>query len=821
MDFNVDKYSKVIVEQIQQNFSDLYDAVAIVPKLEKEVDKLTKIQEKSPNTLDEREAKTKVALYKQSIQGLVSNYDAYRSIEPLSVGLFGEWGSGKTHLLKLIENQIIDEQKKSNNPFKQITIPVFFNAWRFEKEEHLIIPLFQTLLATIEEFDSKHLSKSAKKQLGRTKERLKILSFSLAKGLKLPRNIKSAVASLLSGDYTVITDFFDMEKVSKEFKEKSNESFPTEENLKKLLQSERIESIYMNIPKWIEKITIADRVNFVFLIDDLDRCLPENTLKMLESIKLFLDVPSCAFVLAIDDDVVECGVAYHYRDYLKDIVRLDGKTQKQSEELPITGHEYLEKMIQLPFRIPVIDSNDVLGFLQKYYGDRFSELLDDEKEQLVENKGARDIAKKSEEVLKFFADTIPPKPRKIKRTAMLFQAKINILKELEQHNLDPILVAKLTLLELFAPKLLRFIQNNNYKEMFDVLHDFSNLTDTKDKEAKNSLANSSRIKNWIESQKNEEDKRVYTKLLEIVEESYHSRMVFKLDYIFKERLEKQKLIEAMEQKTRTVIAQEEKELINLISKEFEALLFGEGETQWRKAFDNHELFEEGKALLTVEAIEEITKKAKGKKGFCDNPKWLLIVAEYITQEQFIKLLEDIYPYRMNKYQTTFEEYDRYCEATGVKKPKDEGWGRGDRPVINVSWEDATAYAKWLSKTSEEEYRLPTEDEWYLACNVGAKTDWHFGNNESELKEYAWYRENSKNKTHPVGKKKPNKLGLYDMHGNVWEWCKDWYDIEEKEKVLRGGSWDGYAGGTRSAGHDGIFPIFRLDIVGFRLLRTLP
>jgi len=807
MAFNADEYIGVIVEQIASNFRELDETVEACKELQKKEKKFRNSYELMKYAKLDAEINEK----KTNFGDVICN--KYKSIEPLSVGLFGEWGSGKTHLLKLIESSIntiqLDDNasKETKKTFPQTTIPIFFNAWRFEKEEHMIVPLFQTLLSSMEEYEHRTLGDEAKKILSHTLIKLKVLGKALSKGLKIPDKLGEIPTKIKNLDATVITDVLNVESISKEYEKKVKEELVDDELFKELTEQSRLESVYYKIPEWIEKITIADNINFVFLIDDLDRCLPENTLKMLESIKLFLDVPSCAFVLAIDDDVVERGVAYHYRDYLKDIVRVDGEIENQSQELPITGHEYLEKMIQLPFRIPVIDGTDVYDFLQKNYAQKFSELLKNNKDD-------------ADEVLKFFAETIPPKPRKIKRTAMLFQTKVRVLQSLKQ-NIKPIVVAKLTLLELFAPKLLRFIQNNNYKEMFDILHDFSTLEDKKDKEAKNSLTNNSRIKVEIKKYKNEEDRRKYTKLMEIVSENYHSRMVFELDKLFNVRIDKPILIEAMEQKVREVIAQEQKELINLMSKEFQRLLFGQGETEWRKAFDDHKLFEEGKALLTLKTIEEISKRAKNRKGFSDNPKWLLIIAEYITQKQFIKLLEDIYPYAMNPYQTTFEEYDAYCEATGAKKPKDEGWGRGRRPVVNVSWDDVMAYAKWLSKKEGVEYRLPTSDEWYLACNVGAKTDWHFGDNEKELKEYAWYDENSDRKTHLVGEKRPNVLGLYDMHGNVWEWCEDWHDEEKKDKVLRGGSWYYFAVNTRSADWFWFCPTVRFNIVGFRLLRTLP
>lgn len=99
----------------------------------------------------------------------------------------------------------------------------------------------------------------------------------------------------------------------------------------------------------------------------------------------------------------------------------------------------------------------------------------------------------------------------------------------------------------------------------------------------------------------------------------------------------------------------------------------------------------------------------------------------------------------------------------------------DAPVETVSFNDAQAFIKKLNEIQNEyTYRLPTEEEWEYACRAGSTTDYFFGNDESDLKDYAWYCENSDNKTHPVKQKKPNAWGLYDMHGNVWEWTESVY-----------------------------------------------
>ena len=131
-------------------------------------------------------------------------------------------------------------------------------------------------------------------------------------------------------------------------------------------------------------------------------------------------------------------------------------------------------------------------------------------------------------------------------------------------------------------------------------------------------------------------------------------------------------------------------------------------------------------------------------------------------------------FSIGQYPVTFAEYDRFCKATGREKPDDRAGAAGERPVINVSWEDAQAYCEWLSEQTNESYRLLTEAEWEYACRAGSTTRWCFGDDEERLGDYAWYGKNAEGKTHPVGEKQPNAWHLHDMHGNVWEWCQDWY-----------------------------------------------
>jgi formylglycine-generating enzyme required for sulfatase activity len=155
------------------------------------------------------------------------------------------------------------------------------------------------------------------------------------------------------------------------------------------------------------------------------------------------------------------------------------------------------------------------------------------------------------------------------------------------------------------------------------------------------------------------------------------------------------------------------------------------------------------------------------------------------------------------------------------------------PVEKVSWEDAVSFCKRLSELPDEKtagrvYRLPTEAEWEYACRAESETAFHFGGSSKLSDDFAWFG-NSNKQTHPVGQKKPNAWGLYDMHGNVFEWCGDWFNEYPKGavsdptgpkegvlRVFRGGSWEFGAASGRSATRFFTAPFGRGDWIGFRV-----
>ncbi|MGD9980009.1 MAG: SUMF1/EgtB/PvdO family nonheme iron enzyme [Hyphomonadaceae bacterium] len=211
-------------------------------------------------------------------------------------------------------------------------------------------------------------------------------------------------------------------------------------------------------------------------------------------------------------------------------------------------------------------------------------------------------------------------------------------------------------------------------------------------------------------------------------------------------------------------------------------------------------------------------------------------------------------FAVSQHEVTFTDWQACVEGGGCRgaaQPSDSGWGRATRPVINVSWEDAQDYARWLSQMTGHEYRLLTEAEWeYAARGVSSADDprngelWSFGNDESLLGEFAWFVSNSKGQTQPVGTKRANQFGLYDMHGNVWEWVQDCYAAYDPARldgsavesalpssdsggeascsyrVLRGASWSEGPGNLRSAFRVREDPRLRFSELGFRVARTL-
>jgi formylglycine-generating enzyme required for sulfatase activity len=194
-------------------------------------------------------------------------------------------------------------------------------------------------------------------------------------------------------------------------------------------------------------------------------------------------------------------------------------------------------------------------------------------------------------------------------------------------------------------------------------------------------------------------------------------------------------------------------------------------------------------------------------------------------------------FAVGRTEVTFAQWDACVAAGACRRVGDSTWGRGDRPVINVAWGDATQYVEWLARMTGKPYRLLSEAEWEYTARAGTTTRFSFGDDDSELGRYAWYFKNSDRKSQPVGTKAANGFGLFDMHGNVYEWVADpWHENYENAPsdgsvwrdspvsnrgVARSGSWFFDAKNLRSASRVGPPSNLQDGNVGFRVARDFP
>ncbi len=249
----------------------------------------------------------------------------------------------------------------------------------------------------------------------------------------------------------------------------------------------------------------------------------------------------------------------------------------------------------------------------------------------------------------------------------------------------------------------------------------------------------------------------------------------------------------------------------------------------------------------TEAEQGVLKTGDTFKECADCPEMVVVPAGDFTMGSNEGASDEKPPHKVTiakafavgKFEVTFAEWAACVSGGGYssnKAPGDEGWGRDTRPVINVSWNEAKEYAAWLTTKTGATYRLLSEAEWEYAARAGTKTRYAFGDtitkSQAQFSEGAW---GSAGKTVEVGSFKPNAFGLYDMHGNVWEWVEDCYADNYNgaptdgtprktigdcvSRVLRGGSWSNNPNGLRSANRTGIQPVNRFGNNGFRLART--
>lgn len=453
----------------------------------------------------------------------------------LVVGVFGEWGAGKSFLLSEVGERLrqlrdprqaalLQQQDAATGqpaPPLELTVLVEFNAWRYEREPHLLIPLLKVAEQALREEVERAIPASARQREWFNDHVL--LFGELIKGL-YTHGGREALQLLLAANGAALT--------LPELKPGANGDAAKQPGLiaqwfkrKKTLADERklttpiaaLESLYFNFFDYLKGITGRNpaflkavrqrlaqqgsgplvallhrteqalrwvgtgetrpesplRINLVFLVDDLDRCLPEKAIEVLEAVKLFLDVEGCAFVLALDEEVVERGIAHRYQAY----------TSGAPGQTPITGAEYLEKLIHLPIRLPRPTGAEAQHYLAQHWPDWYAERAAAPAgsagpaataSSATPTASATSAASAApappplpepNALAELVATITPPVPRKLQRVTSLLQINQALAGQLEGQGGTPLTaadqrrwLAMMCALQLFAPALFRFLR---------------------------------------------------------------------------------------------------------------------------------------------------------------------------------------------------------------------------------------------------------------------------------------------------------------------------------------------------------------------------
>lgn len=423
------------------------------------------------------------------------------------VSLYGEWGIGKTHCLKGIES-FFDEQLARELPVMaaadaaKLVVPVFFDPWQFEHEEHLVVPLLKTIERKLDKV-------AADLEAARPTT---VSGALVAGGKGVVQGVRAAGGVFRDVAVSLATGFkfksgplaqmvgFDLEFSAKDAIETARKAGemraavkPSARHLGFLEPSkaqerlERRESLYFDVRSELEKLTqegAQPELRLVVLIDDLDRCLPEKAVQVLESVKLFLNVQGFSFVLAVDDEVVERGIAHRYRPYL---VAGDGAASTALP--PITGAEYLEKVVHLPIHLQRWTEAEAADFLRQQYPALFAPSLTLPDEQVPDPTTpraapppelSRDVGRASARgdaspaLLQLVLRAVPLVPRKLIRLAEALEFQHQHFIDIQAADLwAPLHAARLVAVQQLYPALYRHlrIQANRYWRLFETRRD--------------------------------------------------------------------------------------------------------------------------------------------------------------------------------------------------------------------------------------------------------------------------------------------------------------------------------------------------------------
>ena len=716
---------------------------------------------------------------------------------PLTIGVFGSWGSGKTTLMKLVRKGLPGNYRVA-----------WFDAWKYQDEMDLWRALLLTVLDELQESLPKGEDGQQKPEDVKTLERLRTSlyrSFEVEEvgGLEIDwgKLAGEVGAGVLQIGLSFIPGGSTLAKILEQLKNMTGEA--SAEEIMEAIHRERAQILIEQVLflkdfqdefREMVKTYVVDKGNrLVVFVDDLDRCLPEKAVEVLEAIKLFLDVDGCVFVLGLDDKVIARGVEVKYRQLgLGDDSA--GETRKQRL---VEGERYLEKIIQLPFDLPPIDQDKLEGFI--------TGLVDGWAET---------------ECPRVFAAGLGGNPRQVKR-AVNTHLLLTRLADRRDWAIQSVQLAKIVAIQNALPRLYKFLREGNH-------HFLKRLEDyfLKDPQAGRGSGafNDERLEpsGSLESAQSKgsdlpQELTPYLRMQGIA-------AVGKVLSLHPDQPEH----------NFSALPLETLRAYFTLTRRAEAPDLGAEEAIPAPKVP----LEPRMVAVPAGAFRMGTSQEKGnellREGYSE--QWL----KYEQPQHRVTLSA----YQIGATPVTNRQYQAFIRESDQAPPRH--WDgdqfppeKGEHPVVYVSWEDAQAYCRWLSAETEKTYRLPTEAEWEKAARGTDGFIYPWGN--------AWdtgkcnSSESGLDDTSAVGAYSPDgdsPYGCADMAGNVWEWCADWFGEDEYRsredgvsnplgpengdiRVLRGGSFSSASEPVRCAVRGWTDPDLRDRYDGFRVCSSSP
>jgi len=689
--------------------------------------------------------------HKDYCDGLVEMIRTVKSRGSFTIGVYGQWGSGKTSMLQQIK-KALDDTKSAEQPI----VTVWFNPWQFVAEEHLIIPFFHTLIASLQKEVEKPKIEIIAKKLSGFIEKIAHVPLALVYGmeaeLKIPL-MKLKMCPSKSMDY-------------QQKKEDAIDAESAKENETAMQAAARCyESTYYNLLQTLQDAADNLEVKIVVFIDDLDRCLPEKAVQLLEGLKVLLDLRNFVFVMGVAQEVIERGIRVRYKE-----LYLTG----QQDDLPNIEGQYLDKIVQFPFSLPGADPEDLK---QKILA-----------EQLEKLEGA-------EPFVEMIHEALGSNPRTIKRfiNAVSFSLHLAGKKSNKDNLFHPELLIKTSLIGYLFPSLYR--QLEQYPSHLVRLEEIVRET----VEERDQKRNASGEK-FIEGQGHQVKKTD----LPIIDQWLEDDKIRKLLPILKIRTTAG---ETGFQNPETV-----KKYVRLLATSLQS-----------------EVTSKAKASRTVnKSLREQMRDRMlpiqgGKFTMGDNESGRVEVTLSNFKMDKYPVTQALYEQVMNTNPSHFKGEDRPVEQVSwfdaVKFCNELSRQTGLEPAYEIAGEQAKR------KPKANGYRLPTEAEWEYACRAGTTGD-HYGDLDEiawyEENSGGESHGVGQKKANDFGLH--DMLGNAWEWCNDWygDYPKgtvtDPTGVENGAyRVFRGGSWNDFARYVRAAYRFRYSPDYRYINLGFRLV----